>query len=108
MGDRISIQFKDKEGQLSPVLFSHWDGQNMLVKVKYYCDELYQYHRANDDRTPLSRMEADTVIVDFIRFLTEGKGRVNSNYYLGCTENDGDNSDNGHHVWNLYTAGWEA
>ena len=108
MGDRISIQFKDGAEELSPVLFSHWDGENILIKVKYYCDELYQYSRANGGISPLSRMEAQTVMVDFIRWLTEGKGRVNSNYYLGRDKNDGDNSDNGHHIWNLYTAGWES
>ena len=106
MGDRISIQFRDKDEILSPVLFSHHDGKNLLTKVKYYYDELYQYHVKEGDHTPLSRMESQTVMVDFIRFLSIGQDRVDLNYYLGIDENDGDNSDNGHHIFDLYGAGW--
>ena len=109
MGNRISIQFRDENEELSPVLFSHWDGKDLLTKVQGYYAELYAYSvRAlqEDLNTPLSRMEAQTVMVDFIRVLTTGQGRVTSNYYLGVDENDGDNSDNGHHIFDLYQGGW--
>jgi hypothetical protein len=46
-------------------------------------------------------MEPNTVMVDFIRFLTVGMTRVERSLYLGATENDGDNSDNGHHEIDL-------
>ena len=46
---------------------------------------------------PLDRFEPRVVIVDFVlRYID--KGPVTSNYYLGRHEEDGDNSDNGHHV----------
>jgi len=47
---------------------------------------------------PLSRLEPNTVMLHFIKYLAE-KGQLDSewgNYYLGIDENDGDNSDNGH------------
>ncbi len=45
---------------------------------------------------PLGRLEPGTVMVDFIRALTKDCESVNSNYYLGKDDMDGDNSDNGH------------
>jgi hypothetical protein len=38
-------------------------------------------------------------MVDFITSFCVS--RVNSNYYLGATELDGDNSDNGHYIFDL-------
>jgi hypothetical protein len=40
-------------------------------------------------------------MVDFIREITDGMERVESDLYLGATDNDGDNSDNGHYVIKL-------
>ena len=52
-------------------------------------------------RTPLDRLEPDTVMVDFIRHITRGMNRVESDLSLGKTQSDGDNSDNGHFVIDL-------
>lgn len=103
MGDRISIQFKNGRDK-SVVLFSHWDGLTMLNMVKDYFKELkreFVYNAIDEKsnvREPLDRLEPETIMVDFIRWFTKGMDRVTSNYYLGKTENDGDNSDNGHHI----------
>ena len=40
-------------------------------------------------------------MVDFIRHLTKNMDRIESNYYMGKDGNDGDNSDNGHYVFDL-------
>lgn len=40
MGDRVSIQFKDKDGTLSPVLFSHWGGMEFVKQARKYVKEL--------------------------------------------------------------------
>jgi hypothetical protein len=96
MGDRISIQFKNKD-ELSVVLFSHWDGINLLCEVNKYIKTLSK----GKETHPLDRKEPNTVMVDFIRYLTKDLERVDSNYYLGKDESDGDNSDNGHHIIKL-------
>lgn len=95
MGDRISIQFKT-EGEYSVVLFSHWDGLEFKNKAKKYAQELMEWSKG--ETYPLERFEPNTVMIDFIREITEGETRIKSNYYLGCTETDGDNSDNGHYI----------
>ena len=104
MGDRISIQFKNKEW-LSVVLFSHWDGKGLLKEVEKYYAELKKGIQKSE--TPLDRLEPYTVMVDFIRHLTKNLKRVESNYHLGCTENDGDNDDNGHFVFDLEKGKWK-
>lgn len=99
MGDRISIQFKNRD-ELSVCLFSHWDGQQLLDKVYEYTQSLKQI--TNDSISkPLDRLEPQTIMVDFIRFLTKDMKIVKSNYYLGRDEYDGDNSNNGNFIINL-------
>jgi hypothetical protein len=102
MGNRISIQFKQGK-DVSPVLFSHWDGEDFVEIAKTYIKELKAEIKKNNvsGSDPLTRFEPQTVLVDFIRYITEGKGRVTGNYYLGVNECDGDNSDNGHFVIDL-------
>jgi len=103
MGDRISISFRKTLGENwveeSPVLFSHWDGESLITEVYGYLDMLTE--KRNNGGYPLDRLEPGTVMVDFIRHLTKDAERVKSNYYLGKTQNDGDNSDNGHRVIDL-------
>ena len=102
MGDRISISFK-KDEEESVILFSHWDGMTLLEKAKNYIKEL-KTDIENDKisiSTPLTRLQPNTVIVDFIRWYTKNIERIDSNYYLGKDKNDGDNSDNGHHTIKL-------
>ena len=122
MGDRISIQFKNGE-EKSVVLFNHWGGMEFLGWVKRYLRETRAALKSS--RTggcfPLGRFEPGTVMVDFISWYTakekaDEKKRLKkgypfasdlrakhivSNLYLGADEDDGDNSDNGHHVFDL-------
>lgn len=103
MGDRISISFiRGKEK--SVVLFSHWDGESFKTAAEDYVRRLKLEIDAPSSPLrggPLGRLEPNTVMVDFIRDFTEGKGRVDGNYYLGATEDDGDDSDNGHYEISL-------
>jgi len=103
MGDRISISFKTGEME-SVTLFNHWGGKSFVETVEEYLNDLGQELKEGDKMYPLQRREPNTVMVDFIRWLTlrgefdssyTGK-RVMSSYYLGKDESDGDNSDNGH------------
>lgn len=102
MGDRVSILFSNN-GQNSVVLFSHWDGVSLVSMAKQYAASLRRQAKISGSMFPLYRLEPETVMVDFIRHLTEIKNlkSVTGNYYLGATQHDGDNSDNGHYVINL-------
>lgn len=101
MGNRISISFKNEDGLESPVLFSHWRGQDLLNSVRGYLEDLLD-EVGNEHMLPIQRLEPGTVMVDFIRWLTEGNGRVSHDLYLGRTPKEGDNSDNGHYVIELF------
>lgn len=96
MGDRISVSFANG-GDESVALFSHWDGEAMVTIAMDYLRSLNGYLKGKLEMDPLDRLEPNTVMVDFIRYLTKNfNGRVTHNYYLGKDSNDGDNSDNGH------------
>jgi|WetSurMetagenome_2_1015567.scaffolds.fasta_scaffold487747_2 hypothetical protein len=96
MGDRVSIQFENA-GEKSVVLFNHWGGMEFVSLAKKYVQELKK-EVGEREAMPLDRLEPNTVMVDFIRKITKKETRIESSLYLGATENDGDNSDNGHHV----------
>jgi len=100
MGDRVSISFKN-DNKESVVLFSHWRGMNLVKQAKQYVAELKEECKQKGILYPLYRLEVDTVMVDFVRHITKGMERVNSDLYLTTNNNRGDNSDNGHHVINL-------
>lgn len=102
MGNRISIQFKNGEDE-SPVLFSHWGGEEFKQEAEDYVTELKGEigMKSTNGLSPLDRLEPGTVMVDFIRQTTKDMKRVESDLYLGKDENDGDNSDNGHHIIEL-------
>jgi hypothetical protein len=95
MGDRVSIQFQNGEDK-SVVLFSHWDGMSLVKEAQSYVLKL-KYEADGKQIFPLQRMEPGTVMLDFISHYIGGN-RVTSNYYIECTPEDGDNSDNGHHI----------
>ena len=99
MGDRISIQFV-KEEQLSVVLCSHWRGKDFLKDVKKYLKGL---GKTETKLYPLDRREPQTIMVDFVRYLTKDLQRVDSDLYFGFNKNDVDNSDNGHFYIDLKT-----
>lgn len=100
MGSRISIQFANGK-ETSPVLFSHWGGEEFIDEANTYLQELKAEQGDTGISYPLDRLEPRTVMVDFIRYITKDLDRVSSDLYLGVDENDGDNSDYGHHVINL-------
>lgn len=102
MGDRVSIQF-EHDGEKSVVLFSHWGGMEFVETAQMYVKELRE-ERKGTSVNPLDRLEPRTVMVDYIRHLMRGRSvdeRIESDLYLGVDENDGDNSDNGHHIIHL-------
>lgn len=104
MGDRISISFVNGREE-SVTLFSHWAGRSFLNQVQKYLKELHteiENNKSNIEE-PIHRLEPQTAIVDFIRWLTKDSERVTSDLYLGKDANDGDNSDNGHFAIDLKT-----
>jgi len=111
MGDRVSVSFvkvgKDYKGKAytreSVAFFAHWGGTEFLGRVQAYLRELHKKIKRAGRKgiMPIDRMEPGTVMVDFIRWLTCKMPWVESDYYLGTDENDGDNSDNGHHRFDV-------
>lgn len=99
MGDRISISFKNGDEE-SVTLFSHWRGRDLLSSVQQYVKEL-KADTGVPAAYPISRGEPNTVMVDFIRWLTKDMPRVTNDLYLGRDESEGDNSDNGHYTYDL-------
>ena len=104
MGDRISISFKN-EYEESVTLFAHWEGMHLTSLVREYIQELNAELGLPGTKHmyPMDRREPKTVMVDFVRWLFSGTDneRIKSSWYFGKDENDGDNSDNGHHVFDL-------
>ncbi|MFO7897772.1 MAG: hypothetical protein R6V58_01790 [Planctomycetota bacterium] len=101
MGARASVSFQN--GKIWPpeksiVIFSHWGGVEFHQEAKDYLKNLKQ--DIKDGKVspiyPLGRLEPNTVAIDFIRHITKGLERVESDLYLGKDESDGDNSDYGH------------
>jgi len=97
MGDRVSISFKNKDEE-SVALFSHWGGMSFVEIAQQYAADL---KKSKEGKTlmPLDRLEPQTVMVDFIRYLFKeivSTDEVESNYYLGKDKDSGDNGDNGH------------
>ena len=98
MGDRISISFRQGERE-SVSLFSHWGGLAFLEEARDYASQLIEEREGMIKL--LDRLDPETVMVDFIRHLTRKLKRVESNFYLGRNQVDGDNFDKGHHVIDL-------
>ena len=124
MGDRVSIQFQDSDGDKSPVLFHHWGGMHLPKFASNWIKSFREKLNIQDNVSdPITRMEARSLIVQFIADLKrykdfhecvgfekdeEGKSiynipiysndLVSHSLYLGKREYDGDNSDNGHWV----------
>lgn len=90
MGNRISLQFVNKKDK-SVVLFSQRDGIKIVKEANKFVKGLDEINSSN----PFSRREPNTIMINFILKYIK-KYPVDSNYYLGKNENNGDNSDNGH------------
>jgi len=102
MGDRVSVSFKHGPHE-SVALFSHWSGMGFVEMAKDYVAELKATLKGRNRgmQYPIDRLEPCTVMVDFIRHLTEDMKLVENNIYLGRDPNDGDNGDNGHYIIHL-------
>ena len=125
MGDRVSIQFSHKDmewGDKSVVLFHHWGGEKFADFAKGWAIDfkmkVLKLQEGNGS-DPLSRLEPRNVMIQFIKALSDYPTKDFTYYfykdnefvysddylsysmYLGKDENDGDNSDNGHHVIEL-------
>ena len=125
MGDRVSIQFRDNDGDKSPVLFHHWGGTYFPKFALAWFREL-KGKLKESDRDPITRLESRNIIIQFISYLKnmkelrecigfekDEKGKdifnkpifsdelLSHSIYMGTDEKDGDNSDNGHYV--IYT-----
>ena len=68
MGDRVSIQFVDNDGDKSPVLFHHWGGTYFPKFALAWFREL-KGRLKESDRDPITRLEARNIIVQFISYL---------------------------------------
>lgn len=105
MGARASVSFI-KDNRESVVLFSHWGGQDFHRTARKYARDLIKDVEHRGDQYPLHRLEPNTVMVDFVRFMSEqeidmDEHRIISNLYLGRDLYDGDNSDYGHKTISL-------
>lgn len=106
MGDRISIQFEGEYGEKSIVAFEHWAGLTIIKDVEEYAAELNKripYDIKKNGRGPMDRREPCYVMPHFIAWYFIKHPR--NSLYLGEDENAGDNSDNGHWIYNLVADG---
>ena len=87
MGDRVSIQFKDKYGGFSPYLYSHWAGMDLVDAAKDFAATTRNTEGAGD------------VMAQFIRSKIAEKF---DDLHLEF-EDDGDNDDNGNHMIDIET-----
>ena len=112
MGDRVSISFKDNDGDESVALFHHWGGTE-FPKVAF--DWFREFKKSLKSMT---RLESRNIMAQFVQWLGQrGHYRecigfeedkfdkplysdelLSHNIYFGKDQNDGDNSDNGHYV----------
>lgn len=101
MGNRISVSFR-KGNDESVAVFSHWGGEGFANEAERYAEALKAEAKIEGAALPLYRLEPQTVVADFIRHISAGEKRITNDIYIGKDENDGDNSDNGHAVIELY------
>ncbi len=116
MGDRVSVSFA-QDTKESVVLFHHWGGKEFPLLAQQFVKQWISFHPPNAQyRTPANRADPEMMMVQFIAWLAknsrgpnegeqmliafvrkaEAGSFVSDSMYLGATENDGDNSDNGH------------
>ena len=109
MGDRVSISFRNGT-QESVALFSHWRGMALVEEAQGYVQALHiSIERELGLKSlPLGRMEPGTVMVDFLCGLLGRMKGVEYDLHLGKDADEGDNSDNGHHVIELAEERGEA
>ncbi|MCE2497763.1 MAG: hypothetical protein J4F28_01990 [Nitrosopumilaceae archaeon] len=68
MGNRVSIQF-ETDGMKSAVLYSHWDGWDLVGLATEYVRRLKADAVTDDTGGPLNRLESDSVMFNFMWWL---------------------------------------
>ena len=130
MGDRISVSFSithTYEGgnkalqsswkQESAILSSHWQGIRLVEMALSFVDTLQEKLQEIKSKgkvnmmNPLDRFEPDSVMFNFIRSIPSDKddsydkfakyGLISSDFRIVKSEDDTDNSDNGHYEIDL-------
>ncbi len=87
MGDRVSIQFKDKYGDFSPYLYSHWAGLDLVEAAREFTATIRNDESAGDALAQFIRSSPAARFDDLhIEF-----------------EDGGDNSDNGNYAIDIET-----
>ena len=128
MGDRVSISFKDNDGDESIILFNHWGGTTF---PKFALDWFKDYRKKinktakSSVSTPITRFDCNNLMVQFVQWLGQcghyrecvgfekdkksesdfnkpiySDYQISGSLYFGKDQNNGDNSDNGHYVIN--------
>lgn len=112
MGDRISIQFAQHTDygtvSKSAILYSHWGGMQFAEDAQEYVQNLLNDAVTDGDISPLSRLEPDAVMFNFVWHLGDynkrhGTKRKSPLYTAVCdfrlTDGECD-ENNGHHlIW---------
>ena len=125
MGDRISVSFSlttTYEGgnkapqswkQESAILSSHWQGIRLVEMALSFVDTLQKKLQEEkcDGFNPLDRFEPDSVMFNLIRSIPSSKeddydkmakyGLISSDFRIVKSEDNTDNSDNGHYEIDL-------
>ena len=91
MGERVSISFKNGDKE-SVTLFNRWEGRDFLRKARKYTKNLKKDFQVMETTTPLSKLDPNTVMVDFLREITKDVKRNESTLYLGIRPEDNDTS----------------
>ena len=129
MGDRVSISFKDNDGDESVALFHHWGGTRFPKIAQEWFEEFKKEIKSQRGgiSDPTTRFEARNIMAQFLQWIGKnnhyrecsgfekdenGKAiydkptyrdeQLSHSIYFGKNKNDGDNSDNGHYVINTH------
>jgi hypothetical protein len=108
MGDRVSIQFVNKEAreEETPILCHHWGGKWFPKLAFEYAKNLQKVMaeslKEGGINDPLHRLEPRVVLVHFLQTMSQEKGfEYTDSLYLATSVNHVDNSDNGHYTIHL-------
>jgi len=103
MGDRISISFKFKDDE-SVALFSFNAGRRLVESAEMYLKKLKtEFEEPRSMARHLEYCIPGRIMMDFIHYSTRDMERedVILTFSLGINARDGDNSDNGHFIFDL-------
>ena len=92
MGDRVTVSFKEPDGEESPALYHHWGGKAFPKLIRKWYKEHYK-------QPEFQGIYAGKVVVQFLAWL--GKNRLLSDFDsidICKDKDDIDASDNGHYT----------